>query len=203
MRKLEMCNSRQLEKTTTKSSGNDTYLNTTQQTQTITKTLEYSSRHLLLNSLNCAHTKHTKTHTVVSHVQSTYKSKWVKEIWRTDVLFQVSSCGWYSCLIFLQDKLLRAKAIVLYVRRPVQHARIEVECLQFTVTADNWLSPNSTWLNMTHLSSWCIFTVQRESCWTMRQMCQRLSLWNSLIPALHGFTFLYSGHACQENKILN
>jgi len=38
---------------------------------------------------------------------------------RTDVLFQVSTCGWYSWLILLQDELLCAEAVVLYVRRPV------------------------------------------------------------------------------------
>ena len=47
----------------------------------------------------------------------------------------MSPRSWYARLIFLQDELLGAKAIVLYVRRPVQHARIKVESLQSTVTA--------------------------------------------------------------------
>ena len=47
----------------------------------------------------------------------------------------MSSCSWYARLVFLQYELLRAEAVVLYVRRPVQHAWIKVESLQSTVTA--------------------------------------------------------------------
>jgi len=49
---------------------------------------------------------------------------------RTDLLFQVSTCGWYSRLILLQDELLCAETVVLYVRRPVKHAWIKIESLQ-------------------------------------------------------------------------
>jgi len=40
-------------------------------------------------------------------------------MFRTDILFQVSTCGWYSRLVFLQDELLCAEAVVLHICLPV------------------------------------------------------------------------------------